>query len=533
MPIINHDTTRSLAVPFLPRPATKDPEVSRWGNDLTLALSRAFDTLATRIEELSGTDKDGSGTLRMPAANRSRNFFYDGAIGDLYFDNGAWQLVASLKAGDHSVDTVAFGGILTVAEVTVQKALDKIDDHKHDGDYISIIATPAANHFPYQTAGGELVDSGYDAADFSAAGHNHDADYVDVDGDTMTGNLGLNNNIAVTGKETGGTVRNIAKVNASNEVELGNDTTDTQLKGENIYLGDKVKLAAGGRLTFEDGFLYASNGVTFGGLMGFATDRFTMNSAGWECYAPQHITFANAKGVKGYNAADATAYDLLKLDASDDLIIGNATTDTKLYGNPITSVSLHKFGDIGGGNTTELQTDGDLIQAGTAKIETAASMKANNTWGSDLQATKSKALANNVGGNFFKWGSGAAAGASMHYRVEFLIQVQYTFGGTTYYWTRGGSINGTIQHLAANLCKGIAGAVVWDGAAISFSAAGGSNAPSMGEAVTMATSVAAADLGPSFLVNLTGIGYAFVSGYVHYTVLSTDVNHTAWTAAFV
>ena len=45
--------------------------------------------------------------------------------------------------------------------------------HYHDSDYISIIVTPAANHFPYQTAGGELIDSTYDAADFAAAAHAH------------------------------------------------------------------------------------------------------------------------------------------------------------------------------------------------------------------------------------------------------------------------------------------------------------------------------------------------------------------------
>lgn len=54
--------------------------------------------------------------------------------------------------------------------------------HNHDSDYISVIGTPAANHFPYQTAGGELTDSGYDAADFSAAAHNHDSAYISVIG---------------------------------------------------------------------------------------------------------------------------------------------------------------------------------------------------------------------------------------------------------------------------------------------------------------------------------------------------------------
>ena len=56
--------------------------------------------------------------------------------------------------------------------------------HYHDSDYITIIASPAANHFPYQTAGGELIDSTYDAADFAAAAHSHAfADLTDYPAD--------------------------------------------------------------------------------------------------------------------------------------------------------------------------------------------------------------------------------------------------------------------------------------------------------------------------------------------------------------
>jgi len=46
--------------------------------------------------------------------------------------------------------------------------------HDHDAAYISIIGAPAANHFPYQTAGGELIDSGYAAGDFLTSVTAHD-----------------------------------------------------------------------------------------------------------------------------------------------------------------------------------------------------------------------------------------------------------------------------------------------------------------------------------------------------------------------
>ena len=61
--------------------------------------------------------------------------------------------------------------------------------HNHDTAYISIIAAPAANHFPYQTAGGELIDSAFDAADFATAAHNHDAAYISIVAAATAGNF--------------------------------------------------------------------------------------------------------------------------------------------------------------------------------------------------------------------------------------------------------------------------------------------------------------------------------------------------------
>ena len=52
--------------------------------------------------------------------------------------------------------------------------------HNHDSSYISIIAAPADDHFPYQTATGELDDSGYAAADFATAAHVHTGVYEPV-----------------------------------------------------------------------------------------------------------------------------------------------------------------------------------------------------------------------------------------------------------------------------------------------------------------------------------------------------------------
>jgi hypothetical protein len=68
--------------------------------------------------------------------------------------------------------------------------------HNHDTDYISIIGAPAIDCFPYQTAGGELIDSGYDAASFAAAAHNHDTDYEPALGNPDVDNYVLSSTIA-------------------------------------------------------------------------------------------------------------------------------------------------------------------------------------------------------------------------------------------------------------------------------------------------------------------------------------------------
>jgi hypothetical protein len=76
-------------------------------------------------------------------------------------------------------EVLAFDGANWINQTAAEAALAAAS-HTHDADYISVIAAPAANHFPYQTAGGELVDSAYDAADFATAAHNHDVAYVSV-----------------------------------------------------------------------------------------------------------------------------------------------------------------------------------------------------------------------------------------------------------------------------------------------------------------------------------------------------------------
>lgn len=48
-----------------------------------------------------------------------------------------------------------------------------LSTHNHDSDYISIVATPTAGNFPVLTAGGELINSVYNASSFAVAAHTH------------------------------------------------------------------------------------------------------------------------------------------------------------------------------------------------------------------------------------------------------------------------------------------------------------------------------------------------------------------------
>ncbi len=75
----------------------------------------------------------------------------------------AEQSLGALATGILKNTTTAGVGVLSIAVGADLPA------HEHDSAYISIIAAPAANHFPYQTAGGELIDSTYDAASFELA----------------------------------------------------------------------------------------------------------------------------------------------------------------------------------------------------------------------------------------------------------------------------------------------------------------------------------------------------------------------------
>jgi hypothetical protein len=118
-------------------------------------------------------------TLTLPAADAAGALSSDGAgalsftavapVGAKYIVQEAnsaltaEQSLGALATGILKNTTTGSTGVLSIAVGADLPA------HEHDSAYISIIGSPAANHFPYQTAGGELIDSTYAAADFEPA----------------------------------------------------------------------------------------------------------------------------------------------------------------------------------------------------------------------------------------------------------------------------------------------------------------------------------------------------------------------------
>ena len=94
------------------------------------------------------------------------------SVGTLYYydENGDQWVGLNLipQASSVVTSTTNFGGTLSGADSTVQKALDTIDDHKHDAIYLNIANTteytPTANYHP---ATKKYVDDALSGIDLS------------------------------------------------------------------------------------------------------------------------------------------------------------------------------------------------------------------------------------------------------------------------------------------------------------------------------------------------------------------------------
>lgn len=138
--------------------------------------------------------------------------------------------------------------------------------------------------------------------------------FVSKNGDTMSGSLIMNNDIDVQGKETGGTARSLIKMNASNQIELGN-TTNINIVPNTLRLTVNNKALQGVELggTVRDLIKINTNDRVF---VGSTTNRLDL-AGSIIVISPNNISLS---GVE----SGGTARNLIKMNASNQVEIGNA-----------------------------------------------------------------------------------------------------------------------------------------------------------------------------------------------------------------
>lgn len=253
--------------------------------------------------------------------------------------------------------------------------------------------------------------------------------------------------------------------------------------------------------------LYIGNAAGFDTVLRGATQIEVQDTLNFD----NNIALAmESSGGTSYNVLKMRTDGRLALAYENDLYIGDYDGGTYVW--------IHKNdGDVymSGGNLT--LTTGDIdVMSGYADAD-------DGFYGPLFETNFQKSMSNNVSQNFFKWVP-TTAGDAMSFTVEFTMKVEFTVLGTTYYWTRGGKIQGTILYNGTN-CYTVSPGVVWNGAQMARNAAGGTTTPTMNETVAMGAGPTAGSIGPYFLVNLA-TGY--VSGSCEYWVSSTDYNHRGY-----
>ena len=122
--------------------------------------------------------------------------------------------------------------------------------------------------------------------------HNHDDRYVDQDGDTMTGDLKLQggtivlgNDVAYTAFNNAGSRTNIAKVDKDNNVVLGDEKFNVELKGKEItFNGESVVTSKNiGKFapkTDTSSFIKDYGGTMYGNLSFYKNSHLKFDTSG-------------------------------------------------------------------------------------------------------------------------------------------------------------------------------------------------------------------------------------------------------------
>jgi len=145
----------------------------------------------------------------------------------------------------------------------------------------------------------------------------------------------LVNNSYLKAKDSGGTTRNLIGIDGSDFVQVGNATNDVYLNsGSFINAGQRFKLVQGKDLIGEDS-LFNTKSIL---KLNSATDVLEIGDA----TIPLKLLAAikNAEKLQWLNSG-ATAVDILYMDGSDNVYLGNDATVDTLYLKAANAINLN------------------------------------------------------------------------------------------------------------------------------------------------------------------------------------------------
>ncbi|MFC1609465.1 hypothetical protein ACFL6C_00775 [Myxococcota bacterium] len=219
--------------------------------------------------------------------------------------SGSYLLVATNLAGSDQAEVT-----LTLPEVTGTMIITKVNSPETTGSF-------AVNHLPIGSSATEIAagdhrhetlyaPAGHDHGSlYSTLGHSHDADYVNVTGDTMSGDLSVAGNVGI------GTTTPVTALDVAGEVRIASTGLACDATNEGALRYDStsktILICDGTAWRIPPGTV--TGGCTFGA--GWGTATACPLAAGITCSAgntPRVFTWCATSGTCNWNSAGSYAH---------------------------------------------------------------------------------------------------------------------------------------------------------------------------------------------------------------------------------